>query len=718
MSIVKGASMFNCSRRGLTNAHFAVICALNCIAGVASGGVQLLELYGGSSGTLTSNPPSTAMGGINNSQGQPIQASWMHRAARIDGTERVGWPAGPDVAANPSDPGDMGDGRVLGVRLVTGQYEPLAIDMNLPCAGPSWVIGRTRTSQVSDGGKILGKGWIELSQSQVKFLDRAGNADDAVFIFVGGDRYLEFRRVMVGEEGNQTPSEVFRGVNGTAGAVTRVGVVVSGSGFRSMNSSSGEPTVPMERFTYHDPSGTTVEYFGFEGTQLSTGSGTADARGQIWRITDASGYMSYVGDPTTPETAITQGYDSLGRIILAYDSAGRRYDYAHSTGTPSRLISVVAKFNNVEVQRVEYSYYDALSERGRAGDLKEVTVITPSTAGVTALVTKTHYRYWTTTSATTIDDFARGPNGSVRLVLYPEGVRNATNAGSAPSGSVLDSVLEAYGATRFGYSSTVVNRVVGSGLSGVVHVIGRAQPTSPPSTTNGYDQQWAWRSKVSTLVRGTNSDPLREMTWFFDEVGQPLTRVTGVRMGLNSISNLLSPVERNADGLVTRIGSPESVDQYNATAGTFNQLSTGRVSVYERITTAGELKGFVSKIGRSAGWNTASVVQSEMTYLPMGSSDLPRKNLGSYIVRRPLIATSKSYRIGGGSPDTTTFTYDLQTSVADTSSLALTINWMQSTQPAVLWAEHGSGTSRFSAVAMMPNGLPTFIRGLGDANGT
>jgi hypothetical protein len=358
---------------------------------------------------------------------------------------RAGWAAGLVVAANASDPGEIGDGSVAGVRLCTGQYEAAAIDIDLPCAGPGWVIGRTRTTEIADGGKILGGGWTELSQSQVKFLDRAGDADDVVFIFVGGDRYLEFRRVM----NESIPTEVFRGVNGTAGAVTRVGLAVGGPGFRGADSGSRGGLNAMERFTYHDPSGCTAEYFGFEGTQVVDSSGMHDARGQVWRLTDASGFVSYVGHPTTATTAISQGYDSLGRITLAFDSAGRRYDYTHasdgSTGNVPRLTSVVARFNSAEVMRAEYFYYTQMSERGRAGDLKEVKVTVPaSEAGIAPLVTRTHYRYWTSESSTNLDNqFSRGPGGALRLVLFPEGVRNATSGGQSLD-IFSDVTLESY----------------------------------------------------------------------------------------------------------------------------------------------------------------------------------------------------------------------------------------------------------------------------------
>jgi hypothetical protein len=123
-----------------------------------------------------------------------------------------------------------------------------------------------------------------------------------------GQRFAEFRRVL-GERGK--PTDVFRGVNGTAGAVVRSFTPVRLPGMAA--------ATKVSILTFHDPLGVEAVFFGPE----------ADVRDhraawQLWKVTDAANASASVGGPgaaSDPGAAISQGYDALGRLTLATDSA-------------------------------------------------------------------------------------------------------------------------------------------------------------------------------------------------------------------------------------------------------------------------------------------------------------------------------------------------------------------------------------------------------------
>src|SRR5262249_38618562 len=147
---------------------------------------------------------------------------------------------------------------------------------------------------------------------------------------------------------------------------------------------SGTP----DTYTFTDQNGNTLVFIGFNGTAYGS-------KGQLWKITDPAGNVTYVGDSTSPSVAIDQvngyhkGYDSAGRILTAYDSADRRYTYAYSTlDSVVRLTQVKAETKTsgtwsspsgvATVATVDYAYYTDESH-GDKGDLKQVTITTPLT---------------------------------------------------------------------------------------------------------------------------------------------------------------------------------------------------------------------------------------------------------------------------------------------------------------------------------------------------
>ena len=705
--------------------------------------------------TLTASPP-TLQQPISNAAphiAQPLGLSFLHRGAFLDGTQRAPWSIGAVLAANSDDPAALGDRSVESVRLATGQFEPSETDLHLPCIGPDWIISRSRVPFPQRSGSIHGPGWFQNSQPQIAFRDLPGDADDEVFIYYGGDRYLEFRRVMNGA----TPTNTFRGINGCGGAVTfQPGATASPLSISNTTATGGGPdATPPESpaplqpahslvatpastgpdiWTFHDSHGLTVDFFGWTRANASDAQGPHDARGQLWRITDASGYASFVGHPTDARQALLLGYDSLGRITAATDSAGRLYTYSYaknaSTGNLDRLISVVATKAATEITRVEYTYYSATTDfaLGSPGDLKLATITTPCTpgAGVGPMRESTYYRYWTP-SAFASNGFSPGPSGSLRLILDPEGCRRIGNS-SLDTASELS--LATVGATRLGYSSrdlaAKVNRLQSRGLLNRITTF--EYTTHQTRTDNGYDYDaananafWATRATVSTTIA---SGFLNSTDFYFDQVGQALWNVSTAASASDQSpsTSLAVNIARDSRGLVTRIGSPESVDlsSYDPARGTLNPSPRGLVIKFNRLAESSnrpDLAGFVSSQGRAVGWNSQEAIQSSRTFLDPNAAASPRKSLPGYTLLRPLPDTITAYPGLGAAPETTRLSYESY-SGPDSSSIRLALRTVRVQHAAVPESQNGSNTSSYSGVAFLPNGLPTHTRSIGDLYGS
>lgn len=471
-----------------------VLCAAILTCSVQAVAQQPLLLVNNS--TLTSAAPLWQTGAIS---AQPTALSYMHRTAMLDGSVRQSWNGIAAVGANASDTAALSDVSLADVRLSTGEYAPSEVDLAFPSAGPMWVVGRTRTP-LYQSGRIHGIGWYQISQPQLSFKDNAGDSDDRVYIANGGDRYLEFIRVMNGS----TPTDTFRGVNGTCGAVEKTVVTTDGGGslqFRMMSFGEGSGTVASTTlWTYHDPIGNTVAFMGADATGNSH-----DARWQVWKITNAAGLSAYVGDANNPLDARMAGYDEWGRITHAWDATGRHYQYTYGIdGGASRLLSVVVTLGTSgEVGRAEYDYCDATSTNGMAGDLRLVTVRTPCTANSNGtqgeVVEKTYYRNWASLigQPIAIDGFSPGPQRSVRMVVRPEGMRRLEQAMSDWA-TRPDTDLASYSSSRYGYSSTQSSAKVTQIQSEarLQHRMELRYEVSNGQFTTGYDTTWARRTIV------------------------------------------------------------------------------------------------------------------------------------------------------------------------------------------------------------------------------
>ncbi|QOI98956.1 MAG: RHS repeat-associated core domain-containing protein [Phycisphaeraceae bacterium] len=652
---------------------------------------QVLEVNAGS---LTSASPAATASYL----AQPVSLGAHHRGVFLDGTWRAGSWNGVLVAANAGDPTGREDPRVAGVRVSTGEYAPYEVDLDLPCVGPGWVVARTRRALGLGAGTVHGPGWYQSSQAQAIVDGRGtlGASDDLVHAIYGGDRYGEFRRVMSGSLATPT----FRGTNGTAGAIT--GVPLGGMSSMSGGGGTGATLV------WHDPLGHEVTFFGTDFTVSGR-----EARSQVWKITDASGYTSYVGDKDDPEDAVAEGYDASGRIVRAVDSAGRTYDYDYSEGTASRLIAVAVYepggSGNDFVARVEYGYYGEGSGHGMTGWLRMVTVRV-RVRGSEYTEHRTYYRYWKEGSQA-IDGLSPGPAGSVRLVVGPEGVRRL-GVTQTDLDAASDSALAPFAETRLGYAGTSVgsrvDQVEHGGLSSRRVVIGPIEDNPSHPGTSGYDAVWKYRAVVEVRVNGVG---VRWVTHYFDEAYQPLSSVTTDAAPSSATTFWATYVERGrpgdtadpSPGCVRRVGTPRTVSAYHHATGVFTASGAGLTWRFERIG-SGLHAGLISKAGRSSGWAGSPGWHASYTY--RDPSQRPRKVLSHYTVLRPLMA-SVAVHPWSGLSDATQYQYTLPGSVPEGSAAALAIDWIKVIHPAVDPSEHGSGSPTVSAAALTRNGRVT-----------
>lgn len=452
-------------------------------------------------------------------------------------------------------------------------------------------------------------------------------------------------------------------------------------------------------------------------------------------MTNAAGRFAYVGDPTNPVDARYHGYDQWGRITDAWDGAGRHFEYSYGTdGGLNRLQSVIASAaGGGEVGRVEYDYCDSTSSNGMAGDLRLVTVripCTPSNVGDPAeIVQQTYYRNWGWASGqpSAIDGFSPGPQRSVRMVVGPEGMRKLQQAMSDWA-TRSDTDIASYATLRLGYSSSTNPAKVSLAQSEgrLEHRIELRYETSTASFTSGYDNIWATRTVALDRTGSVGSlSTYRAATFYFDEVGQPLSSIITTQDPATSASSFWTTrVARDSYGCVTTIGTPASSTAYTHSTGAITSGSSGLIKHFARMSYATnstpiELDGFISLISHSTDWGgTGALKDNQIAYESIGGTNRPSKLLPSYRVRRPLVDTSKSFAVGDGSDagQETSIEYHLPSSVADSSSLALTVEWMKILHPAVSSTQHGSGQANYSAVAFHPDGRISYARAVGDAN--
>jgi RHS repeat-associated protein len=577
---------------------------------------------------------------------QGVGPNVLNRGVNPDGTIRetpfFSW----QIAANPfSEEWDSND-KLSSVRLDTGSLSIGRVDLSIPAKGIPWVVGRTYSSaqQYTDGTHLdsngyQGQNWFQTSQPELMAVDHT------VYIVYGADRFLEF--VEVGYLTEPPPprrdggiTRTFRGVNGTAGAV-----VLDIDSFDS------------ETYTFYDQHGNQIVFFGFD---PSAGA----AKGQLQSMTDPAGNTSYVGD-----------YDTEGRIKTAYDASGTRYSYTYApldSGTTyaERLTRVVAEKLQVdetwlEVGRVEYTYYvstDADIVHGSPGDLKLVSVTTPTSDPERPITKKTYFRYWKGG-----DDLLQGVAHEIKMIVGPEGTRSSDWSGTgSPANMLDDGFLTASDDTLMPYSSEYVEYQYSSGRIQLVEFNGECGCSGGTSGayTLRYEQDalgehsdYAWWRTVVTPPVGydpsAETQPQRGVfiTQYFDVTGQSMSRVLTDGDPESPIQTWATFVERedyaSGSGLygpLVAIHSPSNVASYETYPARFTTSgSTGLVTHFQRVA-SGDLKGLLSGKLWSEGSTTTQHQEWACTY----TSSI--EGLPAYYVTRPWVESRTHYT----DPDSTT----------------------------------------------------------------
>ena len=415
---------------------------------------------------------------------------------------------------------------------------------------------RAAAGRTSDSNGYQGKNWFQTSQPEIVLYDDAVDANDRIYLIYGADRFAEFRRA------NSTSDE-FKGVNGAAGC------------FQYAAGAGSEP----DTYTLTDPEGHEFVFFGFD-------ADADPAEGQLWKILDAGGNTAFVGNETTGSAAIATGFDTAGRIAVAYDTSERRYTYTYSTsqiGGAIRLQQVVAETKTgatwatpgtvTEVAKIEYTHY-AGEAHGEPGDLNTVTITTPlSDSGIDDVRTK-HYRYWEGSFNASTNP---GHPHALKLILDYEGARNFDYSEVGAGEPELDegfktanhAALEPYATAYFEYdSSHRVNQAFFNGQCGCssgadgTYVL-EYETNASYQDNSGYDTTWARR----TIVRRPDATYL---TQHFDEAGQALTRVLtddDPDQSSPAPGAWVSQATRSAAGVVTEVATPAAVDNYSHSTG-------------------------------------------------------------------------------------------------------------------------------------------------------
>ena len=630
-----------------------------------SGSNQILEIYDDS---LTTYLPS------GNTNVQDVRPLVTQRGVNIDGSLRSAPGFALQIAGNPFGEVWTGKEKLNDIRIDIGAYAPFDVDISLPSDGMRWIVGRTynprqenSSSTHIDSNGYQGKNWFQTSQPEIVLYEHAtDDAKDVLYFVYGADRFVEFKRV-------DATSDHFKGKNGAAG------VVVFADG------GAGPDT-----YTYWDQNGNQAVFFGFD-------ADASPAEGQFWKMIDPADNTSYVGHETTASTAISNGYDSGGRIVEVIDSADRRYTYTYTTlDSVTRLTKVVAETKTggewdttptgvEEVAKVEYEYYSNESY-GDAGDLKLVIQTTPLDDPGVNLVRKKYYRYWEGAYNATTNP---GHPHAIKLVVDFEGARNFDYSETGGTEPELDegyltashASLEPYAAMYAEYDSshrideTFFNGECGcSGAGAGSHEF--EYETSGYSNDAGYDTEWATR----TITKRPDNSYIVQA---FDEVSQGLDSIV-TDADPDSASNMWpTHVERNADGQVIDVYTPASITTYTHLGGTVTKESgNGLVQHFERIS-SGDMKGFLSEVKHQTGTSGTQYYDEIRAYTSF------TKSLTGVSVIRPLVDTSKRFAdetTNSSLGDTTDFDY-----VAYTSN-PLAIETVAQKHPSVSTSKNGSGS--------------------------
>jgi RHS repeat-associated protein len=453
--------------------------------------------------------------------------------------------------------------------------------------------------------------------------------------------------------------------------------------------STGSP----DTFKLTDQTGLEVTFFGFN-------TADADHKGQLWKITDPAANTAYVGSTSSASAAISTGYDSDGRITLAYDTAGRSYAYSYSSstiGSYKRLETVVVTASSVEVARVAYGYYpDSPSiAYGEPGDLRTATVTLPLTDSGINDIRVQHYRYWEGAyNASTNPGYPH----AIQLVVQAEGARRYEFQDSTFDDDILSETtanLRSFGSAYFEYdtsrriSEAAFNGDCGCGGAGSGTFTFRYETNGAHPSASGYDEEWQNRTTVQR-PDGT------WLTQYFDEIGQSLSQViTAGDPSSSPGSTWVTGVTRSSVGCVTEIGTPASVSSYTHDSGSPSapdgtvalSSSVGLVKLYTR-TGSGSFTGFlIIEKFREAGTGSTSYVERQIGY------DSLSKTVGAATLLRPVVDEDERYELKQTTPSIGSGMISLVTTTAASSPNTLSNAKVARTIEAVDTAENGANAT-------------------------
>ncbi len=629
---------------------------------------------------------------------QDVRPLVDQRGVDLDGTLRASSMHDVALAGDPSGERWNGNGHLGGMRLDTGTFLVNDVDLGLPAAVP-WVIGRSYNSRQKDssGGYFAsngyqGKNWFQSSQPELVFHDSATDSQDVIYLVYGADRFIELNR---DDAGGSPSTTTFRAVNGAAGAIV-------------IATDAGGPDLA----TYYDQNGARMVFFWFNDTHIDD-----DIEGSIWKVIDPAGNVAYVGHATNASTALGSYDATTGAITTAWDSAGRKFTYAYTSG---RLTQVKAEVGTTEVGRVDYSYYAASDSHGEDGDLKLVTLTTPLTDSGVSLVRKKHYWYYEGSYDATNNP---GYHHQIQYVIDFEGYRNydwrLDSVLDDDTLTATESNLKAYASAFFKYDTD--RRITSAWFNGACGCSGASSGTltfeyehNGSYTDNaGYDTAWKGRTivkKPKVTYQTSAGDILSWVTQYFDEAGQALHRVQ-----TDADPDNTSPapkfwatkVTRNSDGQVTELSTPANVTAYTHSSASFTaSTSEGLVSAFTRVA-SGDMKGFLEDTKHKKGTSGSAYLDATLEYTSA------TKAVGDFTITRPVPSARWVYSLettteaGGGSGPAgsfqTTFSYTFWTGDA-----ALMPKQVTQTNPAVSTANNGSGSSTTSRSYLRKDGTTAF----------
>jgi len=665
----------------------ASLCGSVGSAGRAAAQAPLLHTTAASRHAFTPAGPTAA---------QDVRPVPAQRGVFIDGTVRQPAAHGWAMSANPlGEPWNRN--AMLGeVHLATGAYAPTQVDLALPAVVP-WRVTRSlngvqRDSSGShrDGtGAFGGTNWYHDELPQIAF----GDDDGVLYVVYGADRYIEFVQT-------EPSSGEYRGTNGAAGVVKLV-------------AASGEEP---ETYEYHDQAGLKTTFFGV------VAGGSSSASFQLWKVEEPGGSKAYVGHPTSAAAAAGAYSAGPGMPDTAYDSAGRRFTYKYSgSGSAARLTQILAEANSgtwTEVGRVEYEYHDGTTSSGSAGDLKLVTVRTPTSSGAPR-EDRTYMRYYKGTF-----DSGSNPGAphALKLVLGPDGLRRYTaEVGTSPGfDAATDASLKQYADTYLSYAVAGDDRLSCATFAGCCGCSGTG--SGEYCFTYGGCNQEVDPGCGTTY---TQPDGLK-VSQTFDGDWQPLGRAqftevtTGGGTSLDKI--WATGVVRDSAGVVTRIASPENVDaNFDLGTGDFTAGAMGLVTDFARVsdTPHAALAGLPEHVTVRYGTAGGATYTSSVEYAPDTATSGPASFVKSFattsIVRPNVVAThrypdpagsSNAYN-ASSSPAVTEY---VSTPMTQAASGALYPSESLREPKAVSTARNGSGSTFESRRHYLPDGRVDFAK--------